>query len=75
MGLNHRHQPLLVLPHDAAGNCRDEVEEAWTLIDPIEEAWHSKKDAPELYFYPAGSWGPEAADNLLARDGRAWRRL
>ena len=31
--------------------------------------------APELYFYPAGSWGPEAADDLLARDGRAWRRL
>jgi glucose-6-phosphate 1-dehydrogenase len=54
---------------------RDEVEEAWTFIDPIEEAWHAKKDAPELYFYPAGSWGPEAADDLLARDGYAWRRL
>jgi len=54
---------------------RDEVEEAWTFIDPIEEAWHAKKDAPELYFYPAGSWGPEAADDLLARDGHAWRRL
>src|SRR5215471_8787843 len=54
---------------------RDEVEEAWAFIDPIEEAWHAKKDAPELYFYPAGSWGPEAADDLLARDGRAWRRL
>ena len=54
---------------------RDEVEEAWSFIDPIEEAWHEKKDAPELYFYPAGSWGPEAADDLLARDGRAWRRL
>jgi len=54
---------------------RDEVEEAWTFIDPIEEAWHAKNDAPELYFYPAGSWGPEAADDLLARDGHAWRRL
>src|SRR6266576_852978 len=54
---------------------RDEVEQAWALIDPIEEAWHAKKDAPELFFYPAGSWGPEAADDLLARDGRAWRRL
>jgi len=53
----------------------DEVEEAWAFIDPIEEAWHAKKDAPELCFYPAGSWGPEAADNLLTRDGRAWRRL
>ncbi len=54
---------------------RDEVEEAWAFIDPIEEAWHAKKDAPELHFYPAGSWGPEAADELLARDGRTWRRL
>ncbi len=52
----------------------DEVEEAWAFVDPIEEAWHAK-DAPELYFYPAGSWGPEEADELLARDGRAWRRL
>ncbi len=54
---------------------RDEVEEAWAFIDPIEEAWHSKKDAPGLFFYAAGSWGPEDADDLLARDGRAWRRL
>lgn len=52
----------------------DEVEEAWAFIDPIEEAWHAN-DAPELFFYPAGSWGPEAADNLLARGCRAWRRL
>ncbi|MDB6148498.1 MAG: zwf [Spartobacteria bacterium] len=54
---------------------RDEVEGAWSFIDPIEEAWHAEKDQPELYFYPAGSWGPEEADALLARDGRAWRRL
>ena len=54
---------------------RDEVEGAWAYIDPIEEAWHAKKNAPELFFYPAGSWGPEAADVLLARDGRTWRRL
>ena len=54
---------------------RDEVEEAWAFIDPIENAWAAKKDAPRLFFYPAGSWGPEEADDLLARDGRAWRRL
>ena len=29
---------------------RDEVEEAWAFIDPIEEAWHAKKDAPEFVF-------------------------
>src|ERR1700736_5531774 len=54
---------------------RDEVEEAWTFIDIIENAWAAKKDAPGLFFYPSGSWGPEEADDLLARDGRAWRRL
>jgi len=53
---------------------RDEVEEAWAFIDPIEEAW-SGKSAPPLYFYPAGSWGPDEAEELLARDGRSWRRL
>jgi glucose-6-phosphate 1-dehydrogenase len=54
---------------------RDEVEEAWAFIDFIENAWSAKKNAPDLYFYPAGSWGPDEADELLARDGRAWRRL
>src|SRR5436190_4657092 len=54
---------------------RDEVEEAWAFIDIIENAWSEKTNAPELSFYPAGSWGPEEADELLARDGRAWRRF
>jgi glucose-6-phosphate 1-dehydrogenase len=54
---------------------RDEVEEAWAFIDSIEDAWHATKNVPPLYFYPAGSWGPEEADALLARDGRTWRRL
>src|SRR3982075_1850613 len=54
---------------------RDEVEEAWAFVDPIENAWAGKENAPPLFDYPAGSWGPEEADELLARDGRAWRRL
>ena len=54
---------------------RDEVEQAWAFIDPIEKAWTAQEDAPPLFFYPAGSWGPDAADELLASDGRAWRRL
>ena len=54
---------------------RDEVEEAWAFIDPIEAAWRAKENAPPLYFYPAGTWGPDEADELLARDGRTWRRL
>jgi glucose-6-phosphate 1-dehydrogenase len=54
---------------------RDEVEEAWAFIDVIENAWAAKENAPELFTYPAGSWGPEQADELLAREGRTWRRL
>ncbi len=54
---------------------RDEVEQAWSLIDPLEEAWGAIEDAPKLATYPAGSWGPDEADELLARDGRTWRRL
>jgi glucose-6-phosphate 1-dehydrogenase len=54
---------------------RDEVEQAWEFIDVIEHAWSSKEKQPGLYNYPAGSWGPDEADELLARDGRTWRRL
>src|ERR1700719_1945764 len=54
---------------------RDEVEEAWAFIDIIENTWSAKKNAPDLNFYPAGSWGPEQADELVARDGRSWPRL
>jgi glucose-6-phosphate 1-dehydrogenase len=54
---------------------RDEVEQAWAFIDTIEEAWATKVNTPKLFTYPAGSWGPEEADDLMARDGRSWRRL
>lgn len=54
---------------------RDEVEHAWKFIDDIEHAWHSKSTTPPLCVYPSGSWGPTEADELLERDGRAWRRL
>src|SRR5437016_9141497 len=54
---------------------RDEVEEAWAFIDTIEQAWAAKENVPRLFTHPAGSWGPDEADELLARDGRAWRRL
>jgi glucose-6-phosphate 1-dehydrogenase len=54
---------------------RDEVEQAWAFIDTIEHAWAAKENAPGLFTHPAGSWGPDEADELLARDGRAWRRL
>jgi glucose-6-phosphate 1-dehydrogenase len=51
---------------------RDEVEEQWAFIDPIFEAWREHPAPPPIY--PAGTWGPEQADDLLARDGRRWRR-
>jgi len=54
---------------------RDEVEGAWRFCDHIEHAWHQNSTPPPLAFYPSGSWGPKEADDLLARDGRTWRRM
>ncbi|HEU5417497.1 MAG TPA: glucose-6-phosphate dehydrogenase [Streptosporangiaceae bacterium] len=51
---------------------QEEVELSWQILDPIEKFWASH-DKPEQY--PAGTQGPSSADALLARDGRAWRRL
>ncbi|MFJ3822232.1 glucose-6-phosphate dehydrogenase [Streptomyces nodosus] len=49
----------------------EEVEESWRILDPIEEYWASHGKPAQ---YPAGTWGPEEADEMLARDGRSWRR-
>jgi len=54
---------------------RDEVENAWAFIDEIEHAWHNEGPQPPMCEYPAGSWGPKEADELLNADGRVWRRL
>jgi glucose-6-phosphate 1-dehydrogenase len=51
----------------------DEVERAWEILDPILRAWADGAGGP-LHFYGAGTWGPPAADELLERDGRSWRR-
>ena len=51
----------------------DEVERAWGLADTIENGW-AAQPAPDFPNYPAGTWGPEAADALIERDGRRWRR-
>jgi glucose-6-phosphate 1-dehydrogenase len=48
----------------------DEVEEAWKLVTPILKAWMEDQDAPHPY--NPGTWGPEAADELLEADGRCW---
>jgi glucose-6-phosphate 1-dehydrogenase len=49
-----------------------EVELSWKILDPIEEYWASIGGPLEQY--RPGTWGPASADELLARDGRTWRR-
>jgi glucose-6-phosphate 1-dehydrogenase len=49
----------------------DEVEEQWSLVDAIVAAW--RRDRPAFPNYAAGTWGPASANELMERDGRAWR--
>jgi glucose-6-phosphate 1-dehydrogenase len=48
----------------------DELEAAWRFITPVLDYWENSRAQPEPY--PAGTWGPEAAEALLARTGRRW---
>lgn len=52
----------------------DEVIAAWKIIDPFFAGWalENGKAVPQ---YPAGTWGPQEADNWIEADGRHWRRL
>ncbi|MCW2739001.1 glucose-6-phosphate dehydrogenase [Nocardioides sp.] len=49
----------------------EEVELSWKILDPILDYWakHGKPDS-----YESGTWGPESAHKMLAREGRTWRR-
>jgi glucose-6-phosphate 1-dehydrogenase len=49
---------------------RDELEAAWTWIDPIRQAWDENSDP--VPGYSIGTWGPTAAIALIERDGRTW---
>ena len=49
----------------------DQVEAAWSVIMPVLNVWE-KVPSVDFPNYPAGSWGPEAAEVLIARDGRSW---
>jgi glucose-6-phosphate 1-dehydrogenase len=51
---------------------RDEVETAWSIVDPIRRGW-GKRPLMDREFYAAGTWGPKAAEDLLAGRGHAWR--
>lgn len=51
---------------------QQEVELSWQILDPVLEHWASLPDQPEAY--ESGTWGPQSAVDMLARDGFAWRR-
>lgn len=50
---------------------QDAVEASWAVVDPVLKAWLAPDF--EVQTYPAGTWGPRAADEMLARRGHAWR--
>ncbi|GAB2507026.1 glucose-6-phosphate dehydrogenase [Microbacterium petrolearium] len=50
----------------------EEVELSWRILDPVEQYWASLDEPLEQY--QPGSWGPASADEMMARDGRVWRR-
>jgi glucose-6-phosphate 1-dehydrogenase len=50
----------------------DGIEASWRIMDPVLAGW-DVPDAPPLHEYPRGSWGPGAAEELLAREGHSWR--
>ncbi|MGW0784134.1 glucose-6-phosphate dehydrogenase [Streptomyces sp. NPDC002913] len=50
---------------------REEVELSWQILDPVEDHW-DRHGTPASY--APGTWGPAEADQMLARDGRTWRR-
>lgn len=50
----------------------DGVEAAWKFVDPILNAWMNDNNIP-IYGYPAGTWGPEHADDLIEEKGLTWR--
>ena len=49
----------------------DQVETAWKVVQPVLDAW-SESPPAEFPNYAAGTWGPAAADRMLAHDGRSW---
>ncbi|MGL4767761.1 MAG: glucose-6-phosphate dehydrogenase [Formosimonas sp.] len=49
---------------------RDEQEAAWRWVEPILNTWQEQSVSPKLY--TAGTWGPPAANALVARDGFNW---
>lgn len=53
-------------------NRSDAVELAWQVLEPVLDTWEATRQFAAFPNYPAGSWGPEAADRLIGKDGRTW---
>jgi glucose-6-phosphate 1-dehydrogenase len=53
----------------------DNIESGWRVVQPILDAWREGRDCADLTWYAGGSEGPREAEELLARDGRAWRKI
>ena len=51
---------------------QDMVEASWSVVEPIQNVWRQTRHV--FPNYPAGTWGPEAADEMLARRGHVWRK-
>jgi glucose-6-phosphate 1-dehydrogenase len=49
---------------------RDELEAAWSWVEPIINGWQQLNEKPKAY--TAGSWGPAASSALMAREGSSW---
>ncbi|MFN3495586.1 MAG: Na+/H+ antiporter subunit E, partial [Hydrogenophaga sp.] len=71
--IKHRYERLLLdvikgrLTHFMR---RDELEAAWTWVEPILDGWQQLNEKPKAY--TAGTWGPAASSALMAREGSAW---
>ena len=56
----------------------DEIEQAWDLLAPLQSIWAGEgvSRKPPLHGYDAGTWGPDASDELLINSiGKPWRRI
>jgi glucose-6-phosphate 1-dehydrogenase len=52
----------------------DEVEAEWAIVTPILQVWE-EEPPPDFPNYAAGTWGPEAGNELIQRDGHCWRQV
>jgi glucose-6-phosphate 1-dehydrogenase len=51
----------------------DEIEMAWSIMDPVLDAWERSDRAPSLGLYRKGTFGPPEAEGFMEKDGRLWR--